>query len=74
MEDKSKLEPKIQVEINLLSGGRIGTLVVLSSLDHVIFPSSEYVERIIEDQIRQSIDMLIINGAQKITEKHNKIK
>lgn len=67
---------KVQVEIKLYSGGSIGTIAVIDDLAISSLLRNkdkqsvdEYITKIVEDQIRKSIDHLIIEGAIAISNK-----
>ncbi len=59
--------PQIEIEIELPSGGRIGTLKVFSDIG-LVKDVDSYIKKVLEVSIQNCIDKLFYSGVSKISE------
>ncbi len=72
MKKEIKIQPRIQVEIVLFSGAKIGTMTILTDFDVLKNGTQNYIERVLRDSIQKCIDRLFVEGAYAIVKRESK--
>lgn len=69
-QEYQKLEPRVSVDIELFTGGKIGTMTVLSDFSLQQYGNEIYLKKVLEESIRSCVDRLILEGSTAIANKH----